>query len=153
MELAGTGSSQANLTAEPAEAVETCSKQSRAVGWALPFIGGAGRGGGGEGGGSKAENRQQADKQKAAQRHTPRPPACFDLDEPTDGVDGDLKREEILPFAESHSFRRRVAPACGAIPHPDVATRRVAQKRGAGRPGGKQGEEARGLGGGGSITA
>ena len=47
MELAGTGSSQANLTAEPAEAVNWCSKQSRAMGWALPFIGGAGRGRGG----------------------------------------------------------------------------------------------------------
>ena len=47
MELAGTGSSQANLTAEPAEAVDWCSKQSRAMGWALPFIGGAGRGRGG----------------------------------------------------------------------------------------------------------
>ena len=48
----------------------------------------------------------------------------------------DPKREETLPFAESHSFRRRVAPVCGAIPHPDVATRRVAQKRGAGREAG-----------------
>ena len=38
MELAGTGSSQANLTAEPAEAVYSRSKQSRAMGWALPFF-------------------------------------------------------------------------------------------------------------------
>ena len=81
-------------------------KQSNGVGLALHRDKGGGRAG--EGGGSKAENRQQADKQKAAQRHTPRPPACFDLDEPTDGVDGDLKREEILPSVESHSFRRRV---------------------------------------------
>ena len=36
----------------------------------------------------------------------------------------DPKREETLPFAESHSFRRRVAPVCGAIPHPDTAPRR-----------------------------
>ena len=34
MELAGTGSSQANLTAEPAEAVNWCSKQGKAMGQA-----------------------------------------------------------------------------------------------------------------------
>ena len=77
MELAGTGSSRANLTAEPAEAVDWCSKQSRAMGWALPFIGikGGGARGRGEAARQKTGNRQTNQKQRS---DTPPAPLCFD---------------------------------------------------------------------------
>ena len=80
MELAGTGSCRANLTAEPAEAVDALVQQTRqSNGTGLALLWDKEGEGGGEGGGggqhSKAGNRQANKKQRS---DTPPAPLCFD---------------------------------------------------------------------------